>query len=214
MRGVFITGTDTGVGKTVVSAWAVQSWEADYWKPIQCGTGDGTDSAMVRQLSDASSERIHPSRWELQAPLSPHEAARLEGQYIDLSDFTLPDTPRPLVVEGAGGVLVPLNDQAQMIDLIAHLGLPALIVARSGLGTLNHTLLTLEALRHRTIGILGVVMVGPANPANRAAIERHGRISVIAELPLLPQVSPEALAALPMPRLGLEPLAVGPPEWS
>lgn len=199
MTGVFVTGTDTGVGKTVVSAWAMRGWQADYWKPIQCGTVDGTDAETVRRLSGAAPGHVHPSRWELRAPLSPHEAARLEGVRIALADFTLPDTSRPLVVEGAGGVLVPLNEHDLMVDLIARFGLAALIVARSGLGTLNHTLLTIEALRRRAVGIFGVVLVGSANPANRAAIEHHGQVTVVAELPVLRPVSPRALATLPPP---------------
>ena len=199
MTGVFVTGTDTGVGKTLVSAWLVRGWQADYWKPIQCGTADGTDAETVRLLSGMRAERIHRSRREMRAPLSPHEAARLDGIRIDLSDFTLPDTVRPLVVEGAGGVLVPLNEHDLMVDLIARLGLPALVVARSGLGTLNHTLLTIEALRRRAIPVTGVVMVGPANPANRAAIEHHGQVAVVAELPMLEPVTPRTLATLPPP---------------
>lgn len=199
MTGVFVTGTDTGVGKTLVSAWVVRGWQADYWKPIQSGTVDGTDAETVRLLAGMAVERIHPSRWSLRAPLSPHEAARREGARIALSDFTLPETPRPLVVEGAGGVLVPLNEHDLMVDLMVRLGLPALIVARSGLGTLNHTLLTIEALRRRAVPLFGVVMVGPANPANRAAIEHHGQVTVLAELPVLQPLSPETLATLPPP---------------
>ncbi len=199
MTGVFVTGTDTGVGKTLVSAWLVRGWQADYWKPIQSGSEDGPDRDIVRRLSGAATERIHPSRWDLRAPLSPHEAARLDGVALALSDFTLPETARPLVVEGAGGVLVPLNARDLMADLIARLGLPALIVARSGLGTINHTLLTVEALRRRAIPITGVVMVGPANPANRAAIEQHGSVTVLAELPILTPVSSAAVATLPPP---------------
>lgn len=197
MRGVFVTGTDTGIGKTVVSAWLVRGWQADYWKPVQSGLADGRDADVVRALSGAGPERIHPSRWELTAPLSPHEAARLDGVRIDLSDFALPETPRPLVVEGAGGVLVPLNEHDVMADLMARLGLPAVVVARSGLGTINHTLLTLEALRRRDLAVLGVVLVEPPSPANRAAIEHFGQVAVLAELPVLAAVSPEALAKLP-----------------
>lgn len=197
MTGVFVTGTDTGVGKTVVSAWAVRSWNADYWKPVQSGCDEDSDAGTVRILAAAGPARIHPSRWLLRAPLSPHEAARLEGVRIDLEDFTLPAARCPLVVEGAGGVLVPLNERHLMVDLMVRLGLPALVVARSTLGTINHTLMTLEALRRRSIAVAGVVMVGPANPANRAAIAHYGQVRVLAEMPALDGVTAEALGRLP-----------------
>lgn len=202
MTGVFVTGTDTGVGKTVVSAWLVRSWQADYWKPVQSGLEDESDAETVRRLSGAAANRIHPGRWHLTAPLSPHEAARRDGVRIALDDFALPQTPRPLVVEGAGGVLVPLNERDMMADLMVRLGLPVLVVARSTLGTINHTLLTLEVLRHRGLEVRGVVMVGPENSANRSAIERFGAVKVLAELPLLPELTEAALAALPPLRSG------------
>jgi dethiobiotin synthetase/malonyl-CoA O-methyltransferase len=190
MRGVFVTGTDTGVGKTIVSAWLVRSWQADYWKPVQSGTADGCDADVVREV--APDARIHPSAILLTAPLSPHQAAGVEGSRIDLDDFRLPATEgRPLVVEGAGGVLVPLNDRHLMVDLMAHLGLSVLVVARSGLGTVNHCLLTLEALRRRRLTIAGVVMDGPANDANRRDIEHFSGVSVVGQLP--PLSGPAAL---------------------
>lgn len=193
MTGVFVTGTDTGVGKTVVSAWLTRSWDADYWKPVQSGTSDEWDSDAIDLLAPRAVR--HPSTYALAAPLSPHEAARLEGVVIDLERFHLPATRRPLVVEGAGGALVPLNDDALMVDLMVRLGLPVVVVARSSLGTINHTLLTLEALRARRLDVAGVVMNGPRDPANRAAIERFGRVRVLAELPILPD--PRQVMALP-----------------
>jgi dethiobiotin synthase len=183
LRGAFVTGTDTGVGKSWVAAWLTRSWEADYWKPVQSGTVDGWDADIVRQV--APDAVIHPSRHGLSAPLSPHVAAQLAGVTIRLEDFSLPATDRPLVVEGAGGVLVPLNERDLMADLMARAGLPVVVTARSGLGTINHSLLTLEALRARGVEAAGVILVGPANPANRAAIERFGRVAVVAELPPL-----------------------------
>lgn len=183
MSGVFVTGTDTDVGKTMVSAWLVRSWRADYWKPIQSGTDDCWDAEVIRKV--APQAHIHPSAYALKAPLSPHEAARLEGVTIRGEMFRLPPTQRPLVVEGAGGALVPINDNEVMADVMVRLGLPVLVVARSGLGTINHTLLTLEALRHRGLTVAGVILNGPPNPANRRAIEQFGKIPVIAELPPL-----------------------------
>ncbi len=196
MTGIFVTGTDTGIGKTLVAAWLVRNWRATYWKPIQSGIMDGSDAACVADL--APGMPVYPSTYVLEAPLSPHEAAAREGRRIDLDAFTLP-AASPLVVEGAGGVLVPLNETATMIDLIARLGLPALVVARSTLGTINHTLLTLEALARRGLEVAGVVMNGPPNPANRRAIEQYGRVAVLAELPPLPVADAAGLEALPPP---------------
>jgi dethiobiotin synthetase/malonyl-CoA O-methyltransferase len=183
MSGIFVTGTDTDVGKTMVSAWLVRSWKADYWKPIQSGTDDCWDADVIRKV--APKTQVHPSTYALKAPLSPHEAARLQGITIRSELFTLPPAMRSLVVEGAGGALVPINDDEVMADVMVRLGLPVLVVARSGLGTINHTLLTLGALRHRGLTVAGVVLNGPSNPANRQAIEHFGKIRVIAELPPL-----------------------------
>ncbi|MGE5547927.1 MAG: dethiobiotin synthase [Solirubrobacterales bacterium] len=197
MNGIFVTGTDTGVGKTLVSAWLAQHWRAAYWKPVQSGSVEGTDGGEVARL--APDAEFLPSAYVLKEPLSPHEAAAREGVRIDLAALAPPLTSRPLVVEGAGGVMVPLNDTALMIDLMAQLALPVLVVARSGLGTINHTLLTLAALRGRGLAIRGVIMNGEPNPANRRAIEHFGRVRVLAELPPLPAVTAEAIAALPAP---------------
>lgn len=198
MRRVFVTGTDTGVGKTVVCAWIARHWGASYWKPVQSGLAE-RDADTVERLGGLSRERLHPSTYELRAPLSPHEAARREGRCIDIEAFALPSLSGPLVVEGAGGVLVPLNDEHRIIDLMVRLGLPALIVARSGLGTLNHTLLTLEALRRRSIRIAGVVLNGPPNQPNREAIERLGQVPRVVELALITPLDAEAIARLPPP---------------
>ncbi len=197
MKGVFVTGTDTNVGKTLVAAWLARGWGADYWKPIQTGTAEGTDPTTVARL--APMVVIHPSTVELRAPLSPYEAARREQTRIDLSALVPPETDRPLVVEGAGGVLVPINEVALMIDLMARLDLPALVVARSTLGTVNHTLMTLEMLRRRRVPLLGVVMNGQRNPANRQAIEHFGGVPVLAEIQPLLAVTEAVIAGLPPP---------------
>jgi dethiobiotin synthetase/malonyl-CoA O-methyltransferase len=187
MTGIFVTGTDTGIGKTMVSAWLVRSWQADYWKPVQSGIAEGLDADVVKVV--APEAIIHPSAYLLGAPLSPHLAASLDGVSITLEAFHLPVTERPLVVEGAGGALVPLNDRHLMVDLMAHLGLPILVVARSGLGTINHCLLTLETLQRRGLTIAGVVMSGPANDANRQAIEHFSGVTVVGQLPQLKGVA-------------------------
>jgi len=194
-RGVFVTGTDTGIGKTLVSACLVARWQADYWKPAQTGVAEDTpDTATVAQLARMAAARIHPPRHVFQAPLSVQAAAALESASVTLEDFHLPDTASPLVVEGAGGVLVPLAPGVLMADLMARLGLPVLLVARTSLGTINHTLLSLEALRARGLTVAGVVFSGPPNPGNRDAIAVHGRVRILHELPALPVVSPATIA--------------------
>ncbi|MGB8275010.1 MAG: dethiobiotin synthase [Alphaproteobacteria bacterium] len=193
LRGLFVAGTDTDVGKTVVSAWLVRALDGDYWKPVQAGLDGDTDADTVRTLSGLPAERIHESTYRLKAALSPHEAARREGIVIDLARLRPPPTTRTLIVEGAGGLLVPLNAEALMIDLIARLGLPVVLVARSTLGTINHTLLSLEALRARGLALEGVVLNGPPNEGNRRAIGHFGRVPVLAELPRFEPLDPAAI---------------------
>lgn len=195
--GIFVTGTDTDVGKTVAAAALVSALNGIYWKPVQSGTDDlpEGDTGTVAHLADLPPDRLLAPVHAYRAPLSPDQAAALEGAAIALEDFALPaGLPRPLVVEGAGGVLVPLNDRALVIDLMARLGLPVVVVARSGLGTINHTLLTLEALRARALRVAGVVLMGPPNPRNRAAIEHFGGVRVIGQIPPLAPLTPAALA--------------------
>ena len=195
--GVFVTGTDTGIGKTVVCACLVRRFGADYWKPVQTGLAeDAGDSQTVARLAGAAPARIHASRHALRAPLSPEAAAALEGVSVALADFDLPSGRAPIVVEGAGGVLVPLGGGALMVDLIARLGLPALLVARTALGTINHTLLSVEALRARGLAVAGVVMVGPGGEANAEAITRIGRLPVLARIDTLPELDRDAVEAL------------------
>lgn len=191
MRGLFVTGTDTGVGKTVLSAALMLRYpEATYWKPIQTGPDD--DTAEVRRLS---SGRVIYEGIRLPDPVSPHLAARLVEMTIDLDPLVSQVRTAPLIVEGAGGVLVPVNDSQTMIDLMALLGLPVIVAARTTLGTINHTLLTVEALRARELRIAGVVMIGDGNADNRAAIEHYGNVSVVAEMPRLDPLTPESLRA-------------------
>ena len=194
-RGTFVTGTDTDVGKTVACAYLLRALDADYWKPVQSGLEGETDSEAVQRLTGLPPERFHASAYALRAPLSPHESARRDGVRISLEAFALPKTPRFLLVEGAGGVLVPLNADALMVDLMRRLGLPVILVARSTLGTINHTLLSLEALRVRGLKVAGIVMNGPPNEANRRALEEYGKAEVIAEIPRLEPLDAPTLAA-------------------
>lgn len=204
MHGVFVTGTDTEVGKTVVSSVAVASLRhsgtVGYWKPVQTGIESDDDTAEVRRLARCDAAEVAERGIRLPRPLSPHLSARLAGRSIAIQDLCRIadglEKGRFWVVEGAGGVLVPLNNRELIAELISTLGLPAIVAARSGLGTINHTLLTLSELRARSIPVAGVVMVGEPNASNREAIEHFGLASVIAEVPVLDPLGPESVEAL------------------
>lgn len=191
--GLFVTGTDTDVGKTVVSAWLVLHLGARYWKPVQAGLDGETDAATVQRLSGATADRILPSAYALAEAIAPHEAARRAGVGITLDRLRLPEGRGPLIVEGAGGLMVPLNGRHLVIDLIEQLGLPTVLVCRTTLGTINHSLLSLEALRRRSLPVAGVILNGPDIPHNRAAIETYGRVRVLAHLPPLAPLTRAAL---------------------
>ena len=193
---LFITGTDTDVGKSVAAAWLMEKMGADYWKPIQAGLDGETDRDVVERLSGLPKSHFHPTTFNLTSPLSPHEAARRDGVKIQLQDFILPTSKRELIVEGAGGLLVPLNEKDFIIDLIQLLKLPAVLVARSGLGTINHTLLSLDQLRQRKIPIAGVIINGPINPGNRQAIMDYGQVDIIGEIPHLTPLNAKTLSAI------------------
>jgi dethiobiotin synthase len=198
IRGLFITGTDTGVGKTVVAAALMHRYrdalKLRYWKPIQTGFSEDDDTATVGILGECVHEEILDHGVRLKRALSPHLAAALSGKQIKLQSLyeTLVGYRGPRVswiVEGAGGVLVPINETETVVDLARMLGFPVLIVARAELGTINHTLLTVEALRKRALIVAGVVMVGEQNQANREAIESHGVVSVLGEMPRLAELT-------------------------
>jgi len=197
-RGIFVTGTDTNVGKTVVSAAVMIRYRGEaplkYWKPVQTGIEHDDDAREVARL--AGMPAIHDRGVRLPHPVSPHLAARLAGTRItvqSLLEHVNGEAGTRWIVEGAGGVLVPINELETMADLIGALDLPVLIAARSSLGTINHTLMTIEALRRRMLRVAGVVMVGEPNHENRLAIEKYGAAEVIAEMPRFDPLTPEAL---------------------
>jgi dethiobiotin synthetase len=183
MKRYFVTGTDTDVGKTVVSALLVKKLSAYYWKPIQSGIIDIEDKDTVQKISGAPDDKILPCAYELREPLSPHDAAEIDGVRIDLDAIIMPDVEGPLVIEGAGGVFVPINEKHLMIDLIKKLDCEVIVVARSGLGTINHTLLTLKALRDEGIRIKGIILNGELNPRNKKSIEGFGAVTTLGEIP-------------------------------
>jgi dethiobiotin synthetase len=193
---IFVTGTDTGVGKSIVAATLTIGLEADYWKPVQTGCASTTDSSWLRTLLQGRPARVHPEAYRFDPPLSPHAAAEMIGTTIALEKISLPEGEQPLIVEGAGGVLVPLNRKQTMLDLMRKLDLPVVLVARSSLGTINHTLLSVGQLRQAGLEPLGVVMNGPKNVSNCEAIEHYGRLPVLAEIEPLQTVDGEALGHL------------------
>lgn len=203
MKGVFVSGTDTHVGKTVVCAALMHRLRpfipVRYWKPVQTGIELEDDAETVRVLGGCVDSEIARSAVRLPKPVSPHLAARLAGQRIEVTDLlshleTSADRVR-WIVEGAGGALVPLNERDLMVDLMVRISCPVLVVARTSLGTINHTLLTIDALRARKLDIIGVVMVGDPSPDNRATIEHFGTVPVLGELPRLEVLTPGALRA-------------------
>jgi len=182
---LFVTGIGTDVGKTLVAAILTEALGADYWKPVQAGLTPTTDSATVQQLVTNPATRFHPEAYRLQLPASPHMAAAAESILIRPEDFTLPQTANHLIVEGAGGLLVPLAPGFLIVDLLAQLGLATVVVSRNYLGSINHTLLTLEALRQRGLPVRGLVFNGEPNPSTEDFITQHTGV------PVLPRVLPE-----------------------
>ena len=195
MTGYFVTGTDTNVGKTVLSSLLVAALDAIYWKPVQTGAREGTDRESVRKWSEATEERLPLERYRFDPPVSPHLASREAGIRIALEAFELPKAPpgRKWIVEGAGGLMVPLNERDLMRDLMQRIGFPVIVAARTTLGTINHTLLTLAALRDARVPICGVALVGDEDIENRRAIEHFGNVRVIGHIPILEHIDRAAL---------------------
>ena len=189
---IFVTGTDTGVGKTMISAILMAGLNGFYWKPIQSGLEEISDREWVREQTGLPETHFFEETYRLTLPLSPHSAAQRDGVRIDLDSFIEPDIPESehLIIEGAGGVMVPLNERHLMTDLMMRLAAPVLLVSRSSLGTINHTLLSLEQLRREGLDVLGVIMNGPRNAENREAIEHYGKIKVLAEIEPMPDINP------------------------
>ncbi|MBI5173879.1 MAG: dethiobiotin synthase [Candidatus Melainabacteria bacterium] len=199
---IFVTGTNTNIGKTVVAAILVSGLKARYWKPIQSGISEPpdapTDSIWISSKLRLNSDRIIDESYVLQMPASPHLSAKNEGRQISLQkilqDFQKIHSREPLIVEGAGGVLVPINEDELLIDLIKALNIPVLVVAGAKLGTINHTLLTIEALANRSIPILGIVINGERNSPVKNSIEFYSRVPVLAEIPDLISINELSLA--------------------
>lgn len=195
MTAFVVTGTDTGIGKTRFAAALAGALDGYYWKPIQAGLDDATDSAVVASLSGLPADRILPEAYRLTSPLSPHRAAQLDGIAIDPGLLTPPATDRPLIIEGAGGVLVPIDGETLFADLFSRWQLPTILCARTSLGTINHSLLSIEALRARDVPVIGIAFIGEANEDSEATIARLGGVRRLGRLPWLDPLTPATLRA-------------------
>ena len=194
MTVLIVTGTDTGIGKTVFAAGLAAALGAHYWKPIQAGVDPDGDKEEVARLSGLPAAQILPEAYRLATPASPHLAARIDGVTIVLDRLALPQVHGPLVVEGAGGVLVPISETLSMADLFAHWGQPVILCARTALGTINHSLLSVEALRARGVPIAGIAFIGEAHAENERIIPLLAGVPSLGRLPLLDPLSPATLA--------------------
>ncbi|HVR90209.1 MAG TPA: dethiobiotin synthase [Novosphingobium sp.] len=192
--GIVVTGTDTGIGKTVFAAALAGALDAEYWKPVQTGLDEETDSDLVARLSGIPAHRIHAEAYRLQTPCSPHRAAELDGISIDPARLEPPVRERCLIIEGAGGVLVPVTRDLVFADIFAWWGLPTVIVARTSLGTINHSLLSIEALRGRGVVVSGIAFVGEANEDTEATISAIAGVRRLGRLPHLDPLDRSSLS--------------------
>ncbi|QKR99170.1 ATP-dependent dethiobiotin synthetase BioD [Sphingomonas sp. CL5.1] len=191
---IVVTGTDTDVGKTIFSAALTGALGAHYWKPVQAGVDPHGDRERVAELAGVPAANILPEAYRLATPCSPHRAAEIDGVTIDPARLALPDVAAPLVVEGAGGVMVPIAPDLLFADMFARWAAPVVLVARTGLGTINHSLLSIEALRRRGVPILGLAFVGEAQPDSEATIARLGAVKRLGRLPRLDPLDRDTLA--------------------
>ncbi|HYH55524.1 MAG TPA: dethiobiotin synthase [Anseongella sp.] len=185
MKPLFVTGIGTGVGKTIISALLVEKLRADYWKPIQSGDLDNSDTRKVRSLVSNPVSRFHPEAYRLTQPFSPHKSARLDGIEIETDRLraSLPQTEQPLIIEGAGGLMVPLNGRHLMIDLIPLFEADVIVVSRTYLGSINHTLLTLELLKTRGLPVKGIVFNGERDKDSEEAILGYSGVPCLGYVP-------------------------------
>ncbi|YCI06699.1 dethiobiotin synthase (plasmid) [Ensifer sp. D2-11] len=188
-----VTGTDTGIGKTVFAAALTDALAGCYWKPVQSGLDGETDRETVRRLGQIAPDRILSEAYRLTTPASPHFSAKLDGVTILPHGLSPPETDAPLVIEGAGGLMVPLTEQTVFADVFARWRIPVVLCARTALGTINHTLLSLEALRARAIPIVGVAFIGDEQADTQGTIAALGRARVLGRLPRLDPLTPDAL---------------------
>ena len=183
MRRLFVTGIGTNVGKTVISAILTQKLQADYWKPIQAGDLNNTDSMKVSQWVDNTISTIHPEAYRLTQPMSPHAAAERDGVNINLNDIISTETTRNLIIEGAGGLMVPLNKNNLVVDMVSRFQTETVLVSRHYLGSINHTILSIEALRSRNIPITGIIFNGDDNRDTESIIKSVCAVPILGRIP-------------------------------
>lgn len=193
MARYFITGIGTGIGKTITSAVITEKLQADYWKPIQSGDLEQSDSLAVQNLISNSQTQIHPETYRLTQPLSPHLSAKLDGIEIELSRFKLPQTSNSLIVEGAGGLMVPLNDQHLIVDLIKQLDLEVILVSQNYLGSINHTLLSINLLHQYQILVKGIIFNGEVNEESQRYILNYTKIPYLGNIPHLDIINKQSV---------------------
>ncbi|PJJ79066.1 dethiobiotin synthase [Mucilaginibacter auburnensis] len=194
-RPLFITGIGTGVGKTIVAAILTESLKADYWKPVQSGDLDNSDTMKVQSLVSNKKTVFHPERYRLTQPYSPHKSADIDGVTINLSSFKLPQTDNTLIVEGAGGLMVPLNNKDLMVDLIKQLDAEVIMVVQHYLGSINHTLLSLSLLYSKNITIKAIIFNGDTDEYSENVIKAHTKGETIIRIPQLSVFDKSTIAA-------------------
>lgn len=192
MSGFIVTGTDTDVGKTVFAAALTLALDGAYWKPLQSGVVE-VDTRTVQRITGLPEERFFPEKYVFSEPLSPHRAAEIDGVEIDVENLKPPVSERPLIIEGAGGMMVPVTRENLQINLFKKWKLPVILCARTGLGTINHTLLSLEALWSRKIKLHGIVFIGDENEDNRRTIADFSKEKILGRLPILKEVNAQSL---------------------
>jgi dethiobiotin synthetase len=191
---LFVTGIGTGIGKTLIAAILVEKLKADYWKPVQAGDLDNSDTLKVKSLVFNTVSVFHPEAYRLTQPYSPHKAAALDGIAIDEQQITLPQTNNQLIIEGAGGLMVPLNDHFLMIDLVKQLNAEVVLVSQNYLGSINHTLLSIEALKQHNIPVKGIIFNGEANSSTEDYILSYTGIKLLGSLSVLADINKQTVA--------------------
>ncbi len=188
MHTLFITGIGTDIGKTLVSAIITEKLQTDYWKPVQAGGLDHTDTDEVKGLISNTKSKFHPESYRLNTPASPHYAAAVDSIIIDLNKIILPETENTLIIEGAGGIMVPLNEKELVLDLIEKLGAEVILVSRNYLGSINHTLMSYEVLKSRNLKITGIIFNGESTPASEDYILNYTGLKCLGKIPMAKQI--------------------------
>ena len=189
----FISAIDTDVGKTIVSAILVEALKADYWKPIQAGNLEDSDTMTVQSLISNSASQFYSETYRLNTPASPHYAAEIDGLQLEAHSIQLPKTSNQLIVEGAGGLFVPINDKALLIDLMQDLNIPVILVIKNYLGSINHSLSSIYALQQKNIPIKGLIFNGPSVASSEDYILQYSKLPLIAKIPELSAISKQTI---------------------